>query len=68
MKRAGRRDDGRMVVHATTEPEARATLAEVRELFCAACGYGIVVRREPPACPMCRANDWLERPRPARWN
>ncbi len=55
-------------MHTTTNPEAQATLAEVRELFCGECGYGIVVRREPPACPMCRASEWRERPRAARWN
>ncbi|MGD0167661.1 MAG: hypothetical protein ABSC51_10325 [Gaiellaceae bacterium] len=29
-----------------------------RELVCGACGYGIVVIAEPPACPMCRASAW----------
>jgi rubrerythrin len=39
-----------------------------RELFCGECGYGIVVRREPPECPMCRSTTWSERPSFARWN
>jgi len=39
-----------------------------RELWCNECGYGVVVRSEPPACPMCRATSWAERPRPIRWN
>ena len=25
------------------------------ELFCSACGYGIVCRALPTVCPMCRA-------------
>jgi hypothetical protein len=28
------------------------------EFHCAGCGYGIVVRRELPACPMCRGRSW----------
>jgi len=43
-------------------------LRSVRELWCAVCGYGVVVRREPPACPMCRERSWRERPRPTRYN
>jgi hypothetical protein len=39
-----------------------------RELFCGACGYGIVIRRDPPACPMCRSSRWVARPTTARWN
>jgi len=40
----------------------------VRELWCGRCGYGVVVRREPPACPMCRETSWRERPLSARYN
>ena len=40
----------------------------VRELWCGGCGYGVVVRREPPECPMCRATSWRERPPLARYN
>jgi rubrerythrin len=36
--------------------------APPRELWCRECGYGVVVRSEPPACPMCRATSWGERP------
>ena len=32
-------------------------------LVCANCGYGISVRREPPACPMCQTSRW----EPGRW-
>jgi rubrerythrin len=39
-----------------------------RELFCGECGYGIVVRRYPPQCPMCRKTSWSARPGFARWN
>ncbi len=51
---------------APEKPEAR--LRSVRELWCAGCGYGVVVRREPPACPMCRETSWRERPRSSRYN
>jgi rubrerythrin len=43
-------------------------LRSVRELWCKGCGYGIVVRREPPVCPMCRGTSWRERPLLARSN
>jgi len=32
-----------------------------QELRCRSCGYGIVVRNEPPCCPMCGGGVW-ERP------
>ena len=28
------------------------------EFHCADCGYGIVVHRGLPACPMCHGGDW----------
>ena len=28
---------------------------------CAECGYGIVVLRVLPTCPMCRGQEWIER-------
>jgi len=43
-------------------------LQSIRELWCGGCGYGVVVRREPPDCPMCREANWRERPRLARYN
>ena len=36
---------------------------ERRELLCGYCGYGALVRDEPPDCPMCRSSLWLERER-----
>jgi rubrerythrin len=47
-------------------PETAVT--PVRELLCGRCGYGVVVRREPPACPMCRETSWRELPLSARYN
>jgi hypothetical protein len=32
------------------------------ELVCAGCGYGVVVRIPPEACPMCRATVWEHAP------
>ena len=32
--------------------------AALGEFRCADCGYGIVVRRLLPACPMCRGRSW----------
>ena len=52
----------------TLEQNERDRFASTRERFCRRCGYGIVVRREPPECPMCRSSAWRERPGPARWN
>ena len=28
------------------------------EFQCAECGYGIVVHRDLPTCPMCHGGDW----------
>lgn len=52
----------------TLEKTDREFFDEAHELFCRECGYGVVVRREPPDCPMCRSNDWSSRPGFARWN
>jgi rubrerythrin len=52
----------------TLEKTARDFFDDVRELFCGECGYGIVVRREPPECPMCRSNEWRAQPSLSRWN
>ena len=52
-----------------TEVENREThQAFVQELWCGGCGYGVVVRREPPECPICRQMSWRERPPLARFN
>ena len=51
------------------ELKNRETLLQsVRELWCEGCGCGVVVRREPPECPMCRRTIWRERPLLARYN
>jgi rubrerythrin len=50
----------------TSSPAARRRFGEVRELFCGGCGYGVVIRRDPPECPMCRSSVWAERPGRAR--
>ena len=34
--------------------------AAAGEFHCAACGYGISVRRVLPECPMCRGTQWEE--------
>jgi rubrerythrin len=52
----------------TLEKTARDFFDDVRELFCSECGYGIVVRRDPPDCPMCRSSEWQEQPSLGRWN
>lgn len=54
---------------AALELEKQTTQAEpLRELWCRDCGYGAVVRAEPPVCPMCRATSWGDRPLVPRWN
>jgi rubrerythrin len=40
----------------------------VRELWCAGCGYGVVIRRDPPECPICRQTNWHEWPPLTRFN
>jgi hypothetical protein len=35
-----------------------AGVAAKGEFHCAGCGYGIVVHRGLPACPMCHGSDW----------
>jgi rubrerythrin len=51
----------------TNAPGAHAQTA-TRELFCRRCGYGVVVRREPPDCPMCRSSAWSAQAGFAHWN
>lgn len=46
----------------------KTLLPPLREMWCEGCGYGVVIRWEPPACPMCRETSWRERPRSARYN
>jgi rubrerythrin len=52
----------------TTLEKTDKQLFEARELFCRECGYGVVIRRHPPECPMCRSKAWSKRPGLARWN
>ncbi|HZT54163.1 MAG TPA: hypothetical protein VE995_07255 [Gaiellaceae bacterium] len=35
-----------------------------RYVVCTECGYGAVLRRATPPCPMCRSLSWRERSRP----
>jgi rubrerythrin len=57
-----------MTTTTTPRPDAGQHVQDPRELFCGECGYGVVIRRDPPECPMCRSEEWTERPAPARWN
>jgi hypothetical protein len=42
-----------------TLDEPRGSSDEARfELRCSWCGYGVVVRMAPDACPMCRGSVW----------
>jgi rubrerythrin len=50
------------------ELQKRESLQVVRELWCGGCGYGLVIRREPPECPICRQTSWRERPPLTRFN
>jgi len=42
---------------------SRSVVLERFEYRCGACGYGIVVRDLPDACPMCHAAAW----EPSEW-
>jgi rubrerythrin len=44
---------------------ARAGSEASGEFWCAGCGYGVVVQRALPPCPMCQGAVW-ERREPAR--
>jgi rubrerythrin len=57
-----------MSASTTASPDAGHRFGEVREFFCGECGYGVVIRRDPPECPMCRSTVWAERPGRAHWN
>lgn len=53
----------------TASPETRrldGMLAQVSDLRCGSCGYGIASYVTPPVCPMCRETNWqpVLRPRP----
>jgi len=38
---------------------AREVRGDARfQLVCARCGYGVIVRIAPEACPMCRGTAW----------
>jgi hypothetical protein len=52
----------------TPETTDRDFFDDIRELFCRECGYGIVVRDDPPECPMCRSNGWRTQAGLSRWN
>ena len=44
---------------AATRPATRLVAAQpTLELVCAECGYGVIVRRPPPVCPMCGRHAW----------
>jgi rubrerythrin len=32
--------------------------AAAGEFHCSQCGYGVIVRRTPPRCPMCSGTVW----------
>jgi rubrerythrin len=69
MPAAARRfpDGGRLM--SATELYDQGTLElSVRELWCRGCGYGVVIRREPPECPICRQTSWRERALLTRFN
>lgn len=53
--------DGRQTIDATAGAVRAATKpvpAPTLELVCGECGYGVIVRRTPPECPMCRGQAW----------
>lgn len=39
-----------------------AGVAVSGEFHCSECGYGVVVQRELPRCPMCRGTAWEPTP------
>ena len=51
-----------------TELEKRESFQAVRELWCEGCGYGVVIRCDPPECPICRQTSAREGPQLARFD
>ena len=44
---------------APTSAQATVQIEPLRfELYCATCGYGVVVRMAPSSCPMCQSGVW----------
>ncbi|MBX5474731.1 MAG: hypothetical protein IRZ20_06910 [Thermoleophilia bacterium] len=54
------RAGGRIGGPSADEVVELATVGEaaVGEFRCAECGYGVIVQRELPACPMCGGTRW----------
>jgi hypothetical protein len=52
------------VVDPHARESTRSRRGETFELRCSSCGYGVVVRIAPEACPMCLGTVW-EHPRRA---
>ncbi|HEX6763074.1 MAG TPA: hypothetical protein VF094_09755 [Gaiellaceae bacterium] len=48
--------------------QPKAISRHAHELWCGCCGYRVVVRREPPMCPMCRESNWRDRPSRSHYN
>jgi hypothetical protein len=50
---------GVVIIDAAARQDGFVAGAAARgEFRCAGCGYGIVVHRGLPVCPMCHAGDW----------
>jgi rubrerythrin len=48
--------------------DAGTAQLSVSEFWCGGCGYGLVIRRDLPECPICRQTSWRERPPLTRFN
>ena len=56
-----RRSTGAVVSRGNGEPVFLDAGREAKgEFRCADCGYGVIVRSNLPACPMCRGLVWEE--------
>jgi hypothetical protein len=50
---------GVVIIDAAASTSGFAAGASARgEFQCAECGYGIVVHRDLPTCPMCHGENW----------
>ena len=55
--------ESRSLGRATAGPDGvpvflKAGSRALGEFRCAECGYGVIVRRTLPECPMCRGRSW----------
>lgn len=60
MMREGSVDNGERLGATGLADVLAAGRPAVGEFHCSGCGYGVIVQRELPRCPMCSGTEWEE--------